>query len=278
MKTLKYILILIMSIGMFNSCLVDDESTLDLNNQGPNLAGFDLAKTSLAAIADGAEYKFDLKVKVFGPNSLDLTKDVTITVEADPSSTAKEGTHYKLNSSSVTLSPGRNMLGLFPVTMLTEGIQTPLEKSPVLVLKVTQASGDPLVINSGKPITIELNYACPSFLEGDYDVTTEYTNAAGVVKILKWSDHLTNTGIGEYRTARVGHWAPEDLGYTPGFTFTDVCGKLSVPGQNLVDTYSNWVEGTDFGSVDEETGNLYIEYSICTATGCSYYKSTYIKK
>lgn len=278
MKTLKYILILILGIGMFNSCLIEDDSTLELNSKGPNLAGFELAKTNLAAIADGEDYNFDVKVKVFGPTSLDLTKDVVLTVEADPSSTAIEGTHFKLNSSTITLSPTRNMLGLFTVTMLTEGIETPLDESPVLVLKVTQVSGDPLVINSGKPITINLNYACPSFLEGDYDVTTEYTAADGSVTTLKWSEHITNTGIGEYRTGRVGHWTVDALGGTPGFTFTDVCGKLSVSGQNLVDTYSNWVEGTDFGTVDEETGNLYIEYSVCTDSGCRYYKSTFVRQ
>jgi hypothetical protein len=276
---LKYILILILGIGMFNSCLIDDETTLDLNGEGPNLGGFELARTSLSAIADGEEYNFDLKVKVFGPTSMDITQNVTLTIAADPSSTAKAGTHYRIDNPTITLSPGQNLLGLFKITMLTEGIQTPLAKSPVLVLNVTQATGDPMVINSGKPISVTLNYACPSFLEGDYEVTTEYTGYDGTVTTLNWTEHITNTGIGEYRTERVGHWSMAALGGTPGFTFTDVCGKLSVPGQNLVDTYSNWVEGTDFGSVDEETGNLYIEYSICVDNGasCRYYKSTYVK-
>jgi hypothetical protein len=241
------------------------------------LGGFELARTSLSAIADGEEYNFDLKVKVFGPTSMDVTQNVTLTVAADPSSSAKAGTHYRIDNPTVTLSPGQNMLGLFKITMLTEGIKTPLASSPVLVLNVTQATGDPMVINSGKPISVTLNYACPSFLEGDYEVSTEYTGYDGTVTMLNWTEHITNTGIGEYRTERVGHWTAADLGGTPGFTFSDVCGKLSVPGQNLVDTYSNWVEGTDFGSVDEATGNLYIEYSICTATGCRYYKSTYVK-
>jgi hypothetical protein len=114
-------------------------------------------------------------------------------------------------------------------------------------------------------------------LEGDYEVTTEYTGYDGTVTVLNWTEHITNTGIGEYRTERVGHWSIAALGGTPGFTFSDVCGKISVAGQNLVDTYSNWVEGTDFGSVDEATGNLYIEYSVCVDTGCRYYKSTYVK-
>jgi hypothetical protein len=147
-----------------------------------------------------------------------------------------------------------------------------------LVLKVTQVTGDPMVLNSGKPISITMNYACPSFLEGTYDVTTEYTGYDGSVTILEWTETITNTGIGEYRTERVGHWTQAALGGTPGFTFTDVCGQISVPGQNLVDLYSNWVEGTDFGSVDEVTGNLYIEYSVCVPTGCRYYKSTYVKQ
>lgn len=277
MKTLKYILILILSVGMFNSCLVEDETNLDLNEKGPNLGGFDQARTSLSAIADGEEYKFDLKIKVFGPTSMDLTNNVTLTVAADPSSTAIAGKHYRLDSPTVTLSPDQNMLGFFQVTMLTAGIQTPLAASPVLVLNVSEASGDPMVVNSGKPISITLNYACPSFLEGDYDVTTEYTGYDGAVTMLNWTEHITNTGIGEYRTERIGHWTVASLGGTPGFTFGDVCGKISVPGQNLVDTYSNWVEGTDFGSVDEATGNLYIEYSVCIPTGCRYYKSTYVR-
>lgn len=279
MKTLKYFLILILGIGMFNSCLFEETAeVLEQNGQGPNIGGFEQARTSLSAIADGEEYKFDLKVKVFGPTSMNLKNDVTLTVAADPSSTAVQGKHYRIDNPNVTLSPGQNMLGFFKITMLTEGIETPLAKSPVLVLKVSQATGDPMVLNSGKPISITMNYACPSFLEGTYDVTTEYTAYDGSVTILEWTETITNTGIGEYRTERVGHWTQAQLGGTPGFTFTDVCGQISVSGQNLVDLYSNWVEGTDFGSVDEETGNLYIEYSICVPTGCRYYKSTYVRQ
>lgn len=278
MKTLKYILILILGIGMFNSCLFEEDNTLELNGQGTNLAGFDLSRTALAAIADGEDYVFNLKVKAFGPTSMDLNNEVTMTVAADPSSSAKAGTHYRIDNPTVTLSPDNNFLAFLQVTMLTEGIETPLAESPELLLNVTQVSGDGNVVNSGKPIKITFNYACPSFLEGTYQVSTEYTGYDGSVTMLDWTEDITNTGIGEYRTSRVGHWTPADLGGTPGFTFTDVCGKLSVAGQNLVDTYSNWVEGTAFGSVDEATGNLYIEYSVCTDTGCRYYKSTYVKQ
>lgn len=278
MKTLKYFLIFILSTGLFNSCLIDDESTLELNGQGPNLGGFEQANTTISAIADGAEYKFDLKVKVFGPTSMNLTNDVTLKIAADPSSTAVQGKHYRIDSPTITLSPSKNMLGLFKITMLTQGIKTPLAASPKLVLRVTEVTGDPNVLNSGKPINITMNYACPSFLEGTYDVTTEYTATTGAVSTLTWTEDIVKTGIGEYRTTRVGHWTPAQLGGTPGFTFTDVCGKLSIPGQNLVDLYANWVEATDFGSANEETGTLYMEYSVCYGGACRYYKSTYVKQ
>jgi hypothetical protein len=278
MKTLRYILLFILSVGLSNSCLIEDETNLDQNGKGPNLGGFEQARTTFAAIADGETYKFDVKVKVFGPTSMDLTNDVTLTIEADPSSTAIAGRHYRIDNPNITLSPSQNMLGLFSVTMLTAGIETPLDVSPVLVLNVKQATGAPNVLNSGKPISITFNYACPSFLEGTYQVSTEYTATTGAVSMLSWTETLTSIGIGTYRTQRVGHWTPEQLGGTPGFTFTDVCGVISVPGQNLVDLYANIVEGTAFGSVDEVTGNIYIEYSVCYGGACRFYKSTYVKQ
>lgn len=278
MKTLKYILLFLLNVSLFNSCLIDNATDIDLNDKGPNLAGFEQTRTTFAAIADGEEYKFDLKVKVAGPTWQEVTNGVTLTVSVDPSSTAIQGKHFKLSNPTITLLPGNNMLGLLTFTMLTKGIQTPLDVSPVVVLKVTQVSGDSKVINSGKPISITLSYACPSFLDGNYNVTTIYTATTGAVSTLKWTDVIKKTGIGEYRTSMVGHWSQAALGGTPGFTFSDVCGQLSVPEQNLVDLYSNLVTGTAFGKADPVTGNLYIEYSVCASGACRYYKSTYVKQ
>lgn len=278
MRKVYRILLLMLSVGIFNSCLIENETDLDLNDKGPNLASFEQNRTSFSAIADGEEYKFDVKMKVIGPTSMDIKNDITLTVAVDPSSTAVAGKHFRLDSPTLTLSPANNLLGLLPVTMLTKGIVTPLAVAPVLVLKVSQASGDDNIVNNGKTISINLNYACPSFLEGTYAVTTLYTGYDGAVTTLNWTETITNTGIGEYRTGRVGHWTQAALGGTPGFTFNDVCGQISVSGQNLVDLYSNWVEGTAFGSVDPVTGNLSIEYSVCVPTGCRYYKSNYVKQ
>ncbi|MFV0378522.1 MAG: hypothetical protein ACK5JD_14605 [Mangrovibacterium sp.] len=279
MRKLKYILLFLLSAGILNSCLVSDDTSFDSNDKGANVAGFESSRTTIAAIADGDEYDFKLKVKITGPTWSELDDDVTMTVAADASSTAIEGTHFRIDNPNVTLSADDNYLGFFTITMLTEGIITPLEESPVIVLKVTSASGEEMVLNSGKTIAITMNYACPSFLAGTYAVTTEYTNSEGIVTMLSWTETITATGIGEYRTEHVGHWSVGALDPgTPGFTFTDVCGVITVEEQNLADYYSNIVTGTAFGTVDSETGNLYIEYSICYNGSCRLYKSTYIKQ
>ena len=41
-------MILILSVGIFNSCLVETDSVLDLNEQGPNLASFEQSRAVFA--------------------------------------------------------------------------------------------------------------------------------------------------------------------------------------------------------------------------------------
>jgi len=277
MKTLKYILILVLSLGAFNSCLVDDTTRYDLNDDGPNLAGFTDSRTSFSFVSDGNEYVFTVKMKLIGPTSMNVTEDIVVTIDDDASSTAIEGVHYRLNQPTITLKKSDNYLGLLPVTILTNGIVAPLAKAPVLVLKVVSATGAENVLNNGKKIEITLKYGCFSNLAGGYDLTTEYTSTTGVVStIVRTDEVITQTGVGTYRTTYVGHWTPAQLGGTPGFTFNDVCNEISVPEQNLVDLYSNIVQGTAIGSVNPATGVIYIEYSVCFGGACRFYKSTYV--
>jgi len=276
MKNLK-LAILALGVLFLGSCeLFQDDTTLDLNSAGPNLASFEKENIVYSQVATGDEYTFDVFLKIKGPTSMDLTEDVTVTFDVDDSSTAIEGTHYRINDSSVKLTKAGNYLGKLSVTMLTAGIVAPLPADPTIVL-YAKANGTN-VTGNGKPAKIKLVYGCLSHFEGTYDVTTEYTGYDGSVTTLNWTEEITKTGIEEYRTGRVGHWSVSSLGGNPGFTFYNKCDELSVPGQNLVDTYSNWVEGTATGSADGNT--LFIEYSICVTNPdkCRYYKSTYVKQ
>jgi len=269
------------SMSFLTSCF-DDETGLELNDQGNNVAGFTNARENVANIADGSEYDFTLKMKLEGPTVMDLTNDVTVTFEATAGSTAIEGVHYRIDNPTTTLLKANDFLGYANVVMLTDGIVAPLAgPSPILILKATATTGDNKVVASGKPVTVTLNYACDSNLDGNYTETFEYYRGGAFVSTGTRTTTFTKTGVGEYRTSNVGHWTPAQLGGTPGFTFYDVCGDISIPGQNLVDLYSNWVQGVaGVSSVDPVTGNIYIEYTIVVppATSDRVYYVTYVKQ
>lgn len=275
MKLLKYISFFILTSVMFYSCGEDESMTKKLEN-GINVFTFTETIVGYSAIADGAEYTIDLNAKITGPNMQNVSGAISAKMVVDTeASTAIEGTHYRIDNPNLTLSKDGDYLGIANITMLTNGIQTPLAASPKLVVRFEDVSGSTTVAGSQKSLVLTLNYACPSFLAGDYTVVVLRDGAV----ITPYSDvTITNTGIGEYRTSEVGHWAQASLGYTPGFTFTDVCNVLNVPSQNLVDAYGNIVQGTKPGSADPVTGILEIEYSISSSGWSSVYTCTYTPK
>lgn len=271
MRKFKYLLILILSIGLFNSCLVDDETTYEANGDGPCVVTFDLSKTTCTAVADGMEYEFELKMKVVGPGIRDLKNDVVATIGANTAlSTAISGTNFRIDEPTITLSPDNNFLGKFKFKMLTDGIVTPVVGDmPLLYLEVVDVTGDQKITNSGKTIEVTLSYACFSDLAGNYDCHAVITRAiSGAVTTYDWNEDITQTGVGEYRTYIVtydGYVNPYTSGMTPGYTFYDVCNVISVPEQYLADYYSNIVVGTALGSSDPVAGTIHIEYSTSTS-------------
>lgn len=272
MKKLKYILIFILSLGIFNSCLIDNDTDLDQNAAGYNLAGFVSGSATVAGISDGSEYTFEVDLKLVGPTERDVASDITLTIGAHESSTAIAGTHFRIDDPTVVLVADDNHLAKFEFTMLTLGIAAPLDTAPHLFLEIVEATGDPTVVNNGKLLDITLSYQCFSNLAGSYDCTMIRDGGA----TYNYVDVITETGVGAYRTSEVGHWIG-GLGVgTPGYTFLDECNKLTIPGQMLVDYYSNWVEGTKVGAAyPETTGIIETEYSI-TSSWASTYANTYV--
>jgi len=273
MKKITYILLLVIGVTFLNSCK-EDERDVDLIESSKNLAAFDDVNSSpsLTRVADGSEYTAQVYVKLTGPSTRDITSDITVTIGVDEEkSTAVEGTHFRLDNSTVTLAANNNHLAIYEFTMITAGIETPLPESPVVALKITEASGDGNVIGFGKVFPVTLNYACPSYLEGWYECTMVRDGA----DTYTFDDYITEIGVGTYRTTEVGHWIGGlGVGW-PGYTFQDVCSTLSVPQQYLVDYYSNIVQGTEYGSVDED-GTLHITYSITSSSWSSVYQCTYV--
>lgn len=276
MKTLKYILILILSVGLFNSCLFEETAEeLELNGQGPNLASFESNKSMFSGIADGTEYQIEVKLKVVGPTSMDLTDDITVTVNAltyqdDTLSTAVEGVHYRIDNPTIVLKESDNHLGIVTVTMITEGIETPLDENPVLLLEVESASGSPNVVANGKKMELTLNYACYSEFQGTYNVETSSSSGA----VVTWTETITKIGVEQYLTQRVGTWDPP-LNPDYGFIFDNACNDITVPEQGLADIYSNEVWSHKSGNYNPETGVLTIYYTIWFAAGDVEYTAVY---
>lgn len=132
-----------------------------------------------------------------------------------------------------------NYLATFNFTMLSQGITAPLDDSPQFKLRASEVSGGAGVNPSGKALKVTLNYACPSNLQGVYNVSVN--NGAAT-----FSDvNVVKIGVGEYDTNLLGPFGPAHQppnNFTRGLIINDVCGTISVPNQTLAQ-FSNAVAG-----------------------------------
>ncbi len=168
----KYInfLMVLCTISVFTSCLVDDEAqNYSLNDQGPNLLGFTQATVNASVVTDGTETSIILPVQLAGPTASTFSGEFTAMIEVDPSSTAIEGVHYTLDSNTVTISSAQNLIANVPLTIITDGIDPPLDENPVLILNLTNVS-DPSIVPNGRTasITVNIEYLCFSDITGKY--------------------------------------------------------------------------------------------------------------
>lgn len=273
MKNILYILFAV-GVVFFNSCTDSEDGLIQQIENGDNLISFFDDNIAYNAVADGAEYEIEVPMFIQGPTTFDVTGDVTVQIAVDESSTAVEGTHFKLKEKSIVLKESDDYRGILMVTMLTDGIQTPLEVSPVLKLKMVSATGAEKVISSGKPQQITLNYSCPSFLAGNYDLTVTWSDGS----YTKTDEVLVEVGVGVYHGTYVAKWG--NLGTPTGYgiEFMDVCGVLTVPSQYLAGYYSNDTYGTQAGSVDPETGVVTLYYYVYSGSGAFDYTAVYTPK
>lgn len=166
---IKYLSILCVSL-LFTSCLVDDSPTVDKEyGNGPNLVGFLNGTVNASVAATGEENDIFMTVTFSGPTASEFTGDFDVTIAVDPSSTAVEGTHFNLSSSTLTLSKDSNYIANLPLTILTAGIDPPLDMNPVLTLVITEISDGSIVPNGRtSSIDITIEYLCFSQVTGAY--------------------------------------------------------------------------------------------------------------
>jgi len=169
---IKYLSILCVSL-LFTSCLVDDDPTDDkAYGLGPNLVGFLNGTVNASVAATGDTNDIFMTVTFSGPTAAEFTGDFDVTIAVDPSSTAVEGTHYNLSQSVLTLSKSSNYIANLPLTILTEGIDPPLDMNPVLTLVVSEISDGSIVPNGRtSSIDITIEYLCFNQITGGYSTS-----------------------------------------------------------------------------------------------------------
>src|SRR5688500_18386797 len=117
MKNFRYIFFFVLA-GFVAQLCVDDTAPEDAFGAGPNLAAFSNSTLNFSVVATGDEYVQEVPIKVKGPSTREITSPVTATVSVYPSSTAVEGVHFRLDQTTVEISPDNNLLAKLPVTVL----------------------------------------------------------------------------------------------------------------------------------------------------------------
>jgi hypothetical protein len=239
MKNFKNYLFVVLASIALTSC-VEDDVVSDANVNSPSLVGFTSSAMSANAVASGAVVDFIAPVKVTGPTSSTLQGDLTITYAVNTAeSTAIAGVNFNLPTLTVTVPQSTNYFANIPVQILTEGIDPPLDVSPVLVLDIVSVTGANGVAVNGRTgkVKITINYLCYSNLEGDYIIN--YTSGPKIHTV-------TQIGDGLYEMSSMFGWP------TSGYIvkFTDVCGNLTLLNEW---NFSNNIGGT---GVVQDNGDL----------------------
>lgn len=273
----KYrIFILGLMIAAFSGCVDEDPGIVEDIKSTQNVIGFVQRSAAVSAVAGGDETEFSksLIVSLKGPRLNEVSNDVTATVSVDlEKSTAVEGIHFSLPTSSFTIGTNDNNFNEFFVTMLTEGIEPPLDSNPQLVLNIETATGDGTV-TTGAPIVIDFLYLCFADLSGTYTVTNDFCFPSFSVDISQnpdgsWYASVLDGGFLHTCTSNttLPNWG----------SFNEVCGVIQ-PSTNL--RFGSLGIGTVLGGTwDQENGVLIMQHEDTFFNGGPYsWESTYTRQ
>ncbi|MDG1277421.1 MAG: hypothetical protein P8O16_09085 [Algoriphagus sp.] len=169
------------------------------------------------------------------------TAAVTVNIEADPTSTAVEGVHYRLDSKSITIGAGEFITNL-PITVLTGNIDP--SETPDLVLNIASATGAEVSTNYGS-LKVAIRVICPSELAGTYSVFWEYLqtgDGAGGPRQTATDFVIASASTMSFAVAGTGAYTMSDMsfGMYPGIyndarptgTIRDNCDVLTGAASN----------------------------------------------
>lgn len=243
-------LLLVMALSV-TSCILDDDNLSDTFSDGPNFTSFANLSQTVSAVADGNLVGANINIILEGPNMVGYTEDVTLGIEVDAANTtAIEGVHYTINSTSLTLTESNNYIGTLPISIITEGIEPPLDVAPILTFKFSNANGTN-VIPSSKSTELTIIYQCFADMAGTYLVTNSLGCVSKTTTITKAADGswALGTADGFFLDS-----CTSNAGFLNGGNIVELCGEI-LPTGNLA--YGFLGIGTIAGGTwDAENGIL----------------------
>lgn len=280
MKKLKLVVLAVVLSALNFSCLVDDsEENLEAFGESPFIVGFNSNTALLSYFQDVGPVERGFPINFLGGQTGNLTSDLVINYSIDPASTATEGQEFDFVTLTGTVTiPAGNSFAMFPLLVNTGGLDPNVPTE--LILNLDAVSGAPATISAlGDSLAITF-VGCQTALNNfNYSVVTSRDDGA---TLNQGVEDLRLTAANTLKTRTTGLWSDGQLPPPDhGMTFTDVCGDLNVPAQNLMEFYSNQVAGTNLagpdGTVDAATGNFSLSYSISFSAGSRTYVTTYTR-
>ncbi len=255
---IKSITLLIVMCLSITSCILDDDNLADTFNDGLNFTSFSTLNQTVSAVADGEVKTANVNIELQGPNIVGFTEDITLTIGVDAANTtAIEGVHYSLNATTLTLQAANNYIGTIPVSIITDGIDPPLDVAPILTLTFTDANGTN-VIPSGKNTTLTLIYQCFADLTGTYLVTNDWCTVSKTTTITQNADGSWRFGTAD------GFWLDSctgNAGLFNGGNVVELCGEILATGNLDYGTAGGFGIGDILGGTwDAENGIITMQH------------------
>lgn len=272
-------IILLMSLAIAGiSC--DDDIRDDHNfTTSPKIVGFSNPLSTVSYFADtgAVERTFPLSL-IGGGDGKPLAVDTQVSYTIDAASTATEGVEFDfVNNNGKIVIPAGQTFGNFPILVNT-GDLNPTQKTE-LILNLTAVNNGAVVSANHKQLRI-IFVGCQSQVAGTYVVTV--TRNDGVVRVYT-PEIISSPAVNDFKTSTTGQWAAGSIAPDTGYNFTDICGDITMPDQNLAQGfYSNTVIGTDFypGANDGKVyslNNFQTKYEISFAAGNRQYTNNYVR-
>lgn len=276
---MKNIKLMMMAAGvalLSTSCLVDDEDkTLDDMSSTPYAIGFIKTDPAISYFEDLGVVEEKIIIDIIGGQDGGVTtSDITVGYQINTDeSTAQEGVEYDFASTKGTVViPEGQKFGTIDLAVNTASFNP--DVATKLVLDITSTSGNTAIVTKQSQVVIKF-VGCLSNLDNfDYQVNTVVTSTGNTV--VNQVESIEYIDVNQFRTGSTANYDIVGAGgpYN-GYNFEDICGDITVPEQNLGGFYSNLVFGE--GSVDPQTGNIEITFTITFSSGDNVYKSTFIR-